>query len=66
MNDNTEKLRKALGYFNLVLVASEAKVCYPALAAFRKGKTKSMTTETDQKIRAVLEPIARDILGIKE
>lgn len=66
MNENIEKLRKTLGYFNLVLLASKAGVCYPTLAAFRNGKTKSMTTETDQKIREVLEPIARDILGVNK
>jgi hypothetical protein len=62
--DKTEAMREKLKWFNLVLIASESKVCYPALASFRQGNTKNISTENYDKVQAVLESIANKILEL--
>jgi hypothetical protein len=61
--DKTETMRQQLKYFNLVLIASEANVCYPVLASFRQGNTAKISTENYDKVQAVLESIADKIRG---
>ena len=61
--DKTEKMRDDLKYFNLTIIASQANICYTALAAFRQGNTKTISTENYDKVQAVLNAIAHKIKG---
>lgn len=60
---DTEKLRKILSPFNLAIIASEANVCHVTLSLFRQGKNKTITADNYIKVKAVLDKIARQILG---
>lgn len=60
---DTEKLRKNLTPFNLALIASQAGVCHVSLSLFRQGRNKTISADNYIKVKAVLDKIAKDILG---
>jgi hypothetical protein len=59
-----EKLRSDLKPFNLAVLSKKAGVSYTTLVMYRKGSNKTIPADAYIKVRAELNKIAKDILGI--